>query len=1053
MSLPCGGTCDDANVCTSDTCDTNTDKCVHISLCDDGDPCTVDSCVSASAGCASVPKVCDDGNSCTNDDCQKGACVFFNDNGNPPSPSGACAPDFCSVGTWQCSEGASVCMWGAPEPSHAGQTCEGGGVCQDGACYLPSDPTASGSISNWLVKSGEIVKVNLVVSDPNSDSAKGINDIQSVTLNIQSSKKGTSVAMQPSGKGVDVHSSLWSAEVDSSAVSTGAYPLHWEVIDKSGRKTRGTLVFYVYTGNIITVGVGKSYGTIQAAINFAQSGDAVLIDPGSYSGVGNVDLHTGSKSIVVVGAGGLHDTILSCGAPSAINQNSSTGSPAFGRMRITGCTESAVVVAKSKGVVTLADLEITGNASTSSSPALSVENVHLYGSHIWGQNASSGYAVQASQFIADGCDFGGDTGGVNGVRVSDGYGSEINRSNFTGFVNETALSAASFTKGFGYFTVSDARFTGNTGGVNVFVETLGAVSLQDSVFAGNSATSVKSDAGGVALLLGDTFSNNSGTALHAKGVTALIAVTGCTFTNNLGTVVDWQNIGDDPTNAWSIEESTFSGNLGGSDPVIRLMGPTILGGSSLTGNSSDGDGGAVWLGNSATVSGCEFVSNSAGGDGGAVSLSGDGASVRDSQFSGNSATRGGAIAAKFTSGVGTIHNCLVNGNQASTSGGGIFADVASGSLTIRFVDVLGNSAKNGGGIGILSGTVGIFASILWDNTGIIGKVLSVPDSVAASVSVENCDVHAVEDVSDPGSGINGSGFSLGKKGNFSGDPLFLGGTSGYRLAQASTGQDVSSPCVNIVSGVTLYEIFLDSMYTTRSDGIGDSGKLDIGFHYKTATPCSTIDDCPGKDTDCTIRTCDGISCGGQQNLPQCSFGGGAFCSPARECVECVANDGCVSNYCKNEVCTAPSCKDGDKNGDESDIDCGGMCPKCATLKSCTQPNDCSGGACSEGVCGVLVIVAPNGTPVFAPKDVVIPAGAFITWYWDGDDHNVISGSPETGVSDNVFCLPYTPWGCAYASLMPKGTMFTTSFPNPGGFSYFSSADLGSGMSGSVTITE
>lgn len=51
------------------------------------------------------------------------------------------------------------------------------------------------------------------------------------------------------------------------------------------------------------------------------------------------------------------------------------------------------------------------------------------------------------------------------------------------------------------------------------------------------------------------------------------------------------------------------------------------------------------------------------------------------------------------------------------------------------------------------------------------------------------------------------------------------------------------------------------------------------------------------------------------------------------------------------VTIGPLANDGVKNGDESDVDCGGTAaPKCPAGKSCAVANDCSDGTCSSGTC-------------------------------------------------------------------------------------------------------
>jgi hypothetical protein len=64
-----------------------------------------------------------------------------------------------------------------------------------------------------------------------------------------------------------------------------------------------------------------------------------------------------------------------------------------------------------------------------------------------------------------------------------------------------------------------------------------------------------------------------------------------------------------------------------------------------------------------------------------------------------------------------------------------------------------------------------------------------------------------------------------------------------------------------------------------------------------------------------------------------------------------------------------------KNGGESDLDCGGICPQCPLGRTCTGPADCNAGACVGGKCGATSCVAlkrtglgfPTGTYFIAPN--------------------------------------------------------------------------------------
>ncbi len=77
---------------------------------------------------------------------------------------------------------------------------------------------------------------------------------------------------------------------------------------------------------------------------------------------------------------------------------------------------------------------------------------------------------------------------------------------------------------------------------------------------------------------------------------------------------------------------------------------------------------------------------------------------------------------------------------------------------------------------------------------------------------------------------------------------------------------------------------------------------------------------------------------------------GGSCPACQDNSKCVADKDCISKYCKNGICTAALCDDLIKNGYESDTDCGGKCEKCDIGKSCNADSDCKSNYCKEGVC-------------------------------------------------------------------------------------------------------
>ena len=56
--------------------------------------------------------------------------------------------------------------------------------------------------------------------------------------------------------------------------------------------------------------------------------------------------------------------------------------------------------------------------------------------------------------------------------------------------------------------------------------------------------------------------------------------------------------------------------------------------------------------------------------------------------------------------------------------------------------------------------------------------------------------------------------------------------------------------------------------------------------------------------------------------------------------------------------SAPSCNDGIRNRDETDVDCGGeTCSKCIDARTCGVGSDCVSGVCTSSVCqGMLAAV-------------------------------------------------------------------------------------------------
>lgn len=83
------------------------------------------------------------------------------------------------------------------------------------------------------------------------------------------------------------------------------------------------------------------------------------------------------------------------------------------------------------------------------------------------------------------------------------------------------------------------------------------------------------------------------------------------------------------------------------------------------------------------------------------------------------------------------------------------------------------------------------------------------------------------------------------------------------------------------------------------------------------------------------------------------------------------NGNAIDDDACSNACTQADCGDGKRNGDETDIDCGGACPACADGEQCSAPADCESGSCSAGVC-------QGGLALPDCADAAVDAGALWT---------------------------------------------------------------------------
>jgi cysteine-rich repeat protein len=214
----------------------------------------------------------------------------------------------------------------------------------------------------------------------------------------------------------------------------------------------------------------------------------------------------------------------------------------------------------------------------------------------------------------------------------------------------------------------------------------------------------------------------------------------------------------------------------------------------------------------------------------------------------------------------------------------------------------------------------------------------------------------------------------------------------------------------------------DPTQTTSTSGTsGSSTSSGSGGAGGSAGSCTTVEQCPGTDTDCRARTCaagvcgftnaaagkatasqtpgdckasvcDGMgatttqnddadilddsndctddvcTAGAPTNTPKasgavCASSGGKVCDGANTCVECVTAAGCPEGVCSANSCVPASCLDTVKNGAETDVDCGGAdCNPCKAGQICAAGTDCLDTICTAGLCAAATCkdTAKNG---------------------------------------------------------------------------------------------
>ncbi|MFM2152179.1 MAG: hypothetical protein RL199_614, partial [Pseudomonadota bacterium] len=162
---------------------------------------------------------------------------------------------------------------------------------------------------------------------------------------------------------------------------------------------------------------------------------------------------------------------------------------------------------------------------------------------------------------------------------------------------------------------------------------------------------------------------------------------------------------------------------------------------------------------------------------------------------------------------------------------------------------------------------------------------------------------------------------------------------------------VSNFCVNGLCAATppVYDGIQNGSETAIDCGGGVAPACASGL------PCGAHADCAAGYCDPVNRVCGSGTCSdqlrdGDETAVDC--GGTCARDQARRCAvaaACLFASDCTSGVCTKGKCAPSTGKDGVRNGDESDVDCGGAgLTKCAVGKGCSRDDQCLTGVCRAG---------------------------------------------------------------------------------------------------------
>jgi hypothetical protein len=159
-------------------------------------------------------------------------------------------------------------------------------------------------------------------------------------------------------------------------------------------------------------------------------------------------------------------------------------------------------------------------------------------------------------------------------------------------------------------------------------------------------------------------------------------------------------------------------------------------------------------------------------------------------------------------------------------------------------------------------------------------------------------------------------------------------------------QEVDDSVIALLVTADLH-LFDGERYAPRAADAKDSLSLGFAIHLSPCPSGTCATSVPANG--CRDRVRDGdetdIDCGGS-------------CQPCADVLACTVPGDCQTRGCDAGRCRAATCSDGIRDGYESDIDCGGACGVCQVGQACAADADCQSEACDQGVAAAGTCLGP-----------------------------------------------------------------------------------------------